>query len=747
MRIIAILFYLLLNALLLLSGTAMYARQAAWQQVIKNGKVGLADASGQVLIPARYEALGWSDGSFSVIDEVLAYRKGSSWGLVNTSGQEITSAVYKQLLPGVGGQIIASRPVSKASFPQFGVLSPKAKAIIGFRYRSINVLEGYYLLTDEEQDRLVVGLANTRGEIIINCGYKDIHTLAGGTYAVTDYRNKVSTFTTEGQKLLTFVLDSIRNTARDNWFYVYRRGKTGLINATGKVLAEPKYKSIEVSATGATQLEQYPVLTVRSPEVEAGSTFAYDSIRLLWQDRWVAYTGRQAWYISEEDSLLYPHAWEEIAPMGEHTLLVWQQGKQGVISRAGELVLPCRYDSIVTGGTWFWAGSQYKGNWRWQLYDDVGHLLSSRNYEGIGAITGRLFPVKREGHWGYVNTRGEEQIPCRYDAVKNFNNRRALVNYLGRWGVINKEGAWVMRPDFEHLEAGHGPYYLRHAGFRSYLIKPGEGTTLITDTRLTKVPQGYEEDDRHGRYGFRNKQGEVVIPMMYDSMAWETNTVIYVRMGDENAWFNVQGRRIFALRESYQRFIPLRDGNFLIRSRDRWGMVNQQGEFQIANRYDSLRPFADGYSAFMLIGHWGFIDQYERIVIQPNYDKAGDFHAGLAVVGNEGRFGLINKSGDVVLPLRYDSVEHLENGAYLLRENGKFGLADAAGVQRISPLYASLRVAGEYMIAAYNGDYGVINAQGLTAMPIHFEALEYLPGRKVFLSRKRREPVFKTFLD
>ena len=737
-----LLFYVL--TLLALPGMA---QEGDWQRVEKNGKVGLADANGKVVVPARYDALGWSDGSFSVLDGALAYRHGDSWGLVSTSGQEITHALYKQLQPGIAEQVIASKSVSKQSFPQFGVLSPKGKAIIGFRYRSINVTGNYYLLTDNEGGQLKVGLATTRGEITIPCQYKDIYALSGGTFAVTDYRNKVSTFTPQGQKLLTFELDSIRNTVREGWFLIYRRGKAGLINASGKLLVEPEYKKIEISPTGATTLVPFPVLELQEPGNSLHSTFVYDSVQPLWENRWVAYTGRQAWYITESDSLLYPRAWNHISTLSEHTLLVQQGTKMGVIGKGGEELLPCRFDSIVPGGAFFWAGSAFQGRWRWQLYDDVGHKLSKREYQEVGPMGERLFPVKREGLWGYLNTRGEEQIPCRYDAVRAFNNREALVKYLGRWGIINKDGDWIMRPDFEQLEAGHGTDYLRHAGFRSYLLRPESGTRVMTDSRLIKVPQGYMEDDRHGRYGFRDQGGEVVLPMIYDSLAWETDAVIYARKGDENGWFNLSGRRIFTLRESYQDFIPLEDGNFLIRSLGRWGMVNQQGEFQIANRYDSLRPFAEEMAGFMLIGHWGFIDKAERIAIQPNYDAAGDFRNGLAVVGNEGNFGLINLRGEVVLPLRYDAVSPQKNGTYLLYDEGKVGLADATGRQQVSPLYQSLEVAGPYLIAKYKGLYGVLKRDGLTALPIHFEALEYLPGREAFLSRKQQEPLFKTILD
>src|SRR3569623_186702 len=36
----------------------------------ENGKVGLKDAQGKIVIPAQYEAIGWGDGKFSIVEHV-----------------------------------------------------------------------------------------------------------------------------------------------------------------------------------------------------------------------------------------------------------------------------------------------------------------------------------------------------------------------------------------------------------------------------------------------------------------------------------------------------------------------------------------------------------------------------------------------------------------------------------------------------------------------------------------------------
>src|SRR5688500_5233849 len=48
-----------------------------------NGKVGLKNQKGEIIIPALYDGLGWSNGTFSMTENVTGYLIGGKWGLLN----------------------------------------------------------------------------------------------------------------------------------------------------------------------------------------------------------------------------------------------------------------------------------------------------------------------------------------------------------------------------------------------------------------------------------------------------------------------------------------------------------------------------------------------------------------------------------------------------------------------------------------------------------------------------------------
>ena len=88
----------------------------------ENGKVGLKGDDGRILIPAHYEAIGWSDGKLAIIDNVVGYRSDGLWGLISTSNKVLTPAEYLDLRPAEGSLLIGQKKSQGYQRPSFGVI-------------------------------------------------------------------------------------------------------------------------------------------------------------------------------------------------------------------------------------------------------------------------------------------------------------------------------------------------------------------------------------------------------------------------------------------------------------------------------------------------------------------------------------------------------------------------------------------------------------------------------------------------
>jgi len=104
----------------------------------ENGKVGLKSEGGQIVLPASFEALGWSDGSFSLIGQVTGYKLGSKWGLLNLRKEFITKAEYESILYAGGDRIVVFRQVS-ATQTRAGCIDLTGKITVPFKYDGIKI--------------------------------------------------------------------------------------------------------------------------------------------------------------------------------------------------------------------------------------------------------------------------------------------------------------------------------------------------------------------------------------------------------------------------------------------------------------------------------------------------------------------------------------------------------------------------------------------------------------------------------
>ncbi len=68
-----------------------------YERFEENGKVGIKDNDGKIILPASFDALGWSDGNFSVIGQITGYRQQNKWGLLTLKKEFITRAEFESL--------------------------------------------------------------------------------------------------------------------------------------------------------------------------------------------------------------------------------------------------------------------------------------------------------------------------------------------------------------------------------------------------------------------------------------------------------------------------------------------------------------------------------------------------------------------------------------------------------------------------------------------------------------------------
>lgn len=247
----------------------------------------------------------------------------------------------------------------------------------------------------------------------------------------------------------------------------------------------------------------------------------------------------------------------------------------------------------------------------------VADLLSYQRVDAMKISEG-LLPVQRNSRVGYIDMRGREVIPTRYDILSGSqgwarpaSNGRIIVKLNGNYGAITSDNRVVI-PFSAAIDS--------IADFKNSRAKVTKNNTLQ----------------------WLDKNGEVVNHSQDDN----DNQIIN---GD-----NPQSQS--AINSAMMLQPQQQDG--------KWGYVDEQGIIMITYSFDEARPFSEGLAGVRIENYWGFVNLGGELVIPFTFDdksvdedKADDsgtssfvFKNGKAWIGNlqNGYQMCINKEGSSV---------------------------------------------------------------------------------------------------
>jgi hypothetical protein len=678
---------------------------ADYEVFYENGKAGIRDESGNVLIPATYDALGWSDGSFSVLNNVTGYRRDTRWGLVNLKKEQITKPEYENLTSGGGDRVVASRWIN-AYTKKFGCLDLEGKITVPFQYDVLQILGLRAIACIKNGPRYEYGLIDLNNKTILKLAYRDIKSIGSLRFAVQNFDRKTALYTEEGTSMTGFVIDSI-SPFRKGYALVYEDLKVGLLDRFGEMVLPPSYRQLNISDDATVTGKSFPVWR----EIDSGNKL----VRELYADDFtpgtrynrISIAGKLGTVDANFKVIVNPR-YEYLGAFTNNQAIACRDGKFGVIRSDGSIVIPFEHDSLYLQNDLLRSLQIKNAQRQWSVYDTFGIKKTARTYEKITAGNGRFFHAQRNGHWGAVDRYGNEFIGCVYDGIKNSSFDHIAVTFKGLHGIIDYQEKWIVpaQPNPVWLVNDHF-YFEKNDSI--LFVKDFAGQIIyFTTNQLTVTERGYREVTPEGNIKLISWQGissyEAAPPLIDDT------------------------ERVFIESEGYRGV--LRDG--------RYGFIDQRGRLRIANRYEAIGRFSEGVAPVMIRGKWGFVSTEDQVVINPNYERVTEFQNGISIVNRNGRTGVLSRDGKVALPIRYDSIK-LSSGKLLIYSNGNIGLADVSGHVLIEPRFKELGIAADNIVVVSDGTlWGALSYDGMPVIPVKYSALRYDPKTGHFFAKEEK---------
>ena len=390
----------------------------------------------------------------------------------------------------------------------------------------------------------------------------------------------------------TLLLCSFTGLAQPKYFIFEEKGKLGLVDLQGKTVLAPTFNSIEEKQPYFFACSKTKGCSVYNGNLQLVLKGGYNSIEL----------GCEGQFIVKKD------------------------GKYGVVSEKGAVILPLKYSNINSNKN----GYTVKLNQKAGLFNSEGKEIIPISYHWV--YTGKIddnIPIVAElndNNAGYINTKNEWVIPPTYQYAFAFRQGVARVKKGRNYMYINLKGEPVIQ-DFDNYV------------IQNYVIEPSDNTYIV----------GVRKECKY---------------MVYD----------------------LNGN----LLDTYDGFINNWSGNaiFGVKKGGKWGYIDGYGKVIVPFEYEEVNNFSEGLASVRKDGKWGYINPKNEIVIPIEFTnkEVGSFKNGGAEYYTDRGAGLINLKGEIIAEPKYDSIEYVNGNIAIVSFDGYNYLYDFVKEKKLKRL-------------------------------------------------------------
>ena len=414
-----------------------------------------------------------SDTTLEMEKQVLSYEENGKFGLIDYEGKKLTGAIYESVAS------LKNKPgcIQVKKDGLYGVVDSKGKTIIEPKYNSVR---GDEFSTESE------GYLKT-GYIISE------KTNTGIIYGYIDY---------EGKMLIEPEYESISRCLEYEDEEVYlvfmQNGKKGVIKDS-KIIIKPRYQSVVY----------------------------YDVSNIFIVNK----NKKYGFYNNEGDEILKP-GYPEYSVAGNYISVKDDKGNMMLYDIHGNVVNTNTYKSIIeTNNPSYFIAQDEQGYYSIISKDfQIGNKYTSITY----AFDNFFVVTTEENLYGVIDVYAGLEIVPEYDVIIPLENVHALEARKGSTvDIYSEKIEKIITMENAVVEAVNKDYVSIYSNTElEYINKVGE---IVPNTEVYKDLKLYSYQADDGKWGFVDKQGNLVVDCKYDVVT-ELNEYGYAGIFQENKW-------------------------------------------------------------------------------------------------------------------------------------------------------------------------------------------------------------------
>jgi len=629
--------------------------------VRKDGKAGIIDKKGTVLIPFEYETLiNYSNsknyavatkkegsktlyGLVSLQNKIIipleyetvildsnlvVVKKNSKFGLMDLTGKTLLPAEYTELTSYAKDRVLRAEKDGK-----YGYIDPAGKWLFE-KIKSVYTLYGCWngLISCRVSGKY--GYLDLKGEEVITTKY-DYADPFYGEFAKVGKKSPASSSITlygyvdkKGNEVIPLKFESIGDIRNGlAWARDPETNRYGFVDKTGKWVLKPVYIDIAVS---------------------------FDHFG----GAWVKMTDNKYHYVSKAGKDLgmldsTGKTYRDFNP-GSYGVAENADYPFALIDKTGKVIKKMEdCDAIYWFGEGI-AGYKCKSNSKYGFIDHNGKNIASCDLDGFSGFSDGVARIEKKVDgkikYGHMDNAGKIFIPAVYDWALAFRNG---------WTVIKKENNYFF---------------------------------MDKDGNLKDPPRKYDDltEFRSG-YALGKIKGTGTSPHTFYYINTQLKEEITI-----NAW---------------QAYLFWDDVAIVSKDDKTYEMMNKKGEiYKSLTNVETLNFCTESMLAVREKGKWGYINDKGDIIVRATYDTCTAFKYGYGRVKKGTKWGIVDRSGTEIFEPKYENILPGENGLFIFYDKA-WGVMDRTGNVLIKPtLYSVVPFEKDRALARFGKTYTIIKS-------------------------------------
>lgn len=333
--------------------------------------------------------------------------------------------------------------------------------------------------------------------------------------------------------------------------------------------------------------------------------------------------------------LLIPFEYDQIEKITDAFpyVIAKQQGGFGVLNAQGKVIIPFEYQQL-------------------EFYN----ISSKDHFEEVLSANDFVFKVKKNGLFGFIDIQHKQVLAIQYDKLNYYEKGQPFPASMGgKWGIINLRGEVKVPFQYEEMEGIDNAYVVKQKGLKGIISK--EGKVLLAN-RYSTIDRYRNSDSKPLRYYIvtdNSKKGlwdakvkTLCIPPAYDNIADACDGNFIVMSNNKYGVINTQNHPLLPIEYDQLKFLSLKDSKqpLLAMLKGKYGLIDLSKKKLADFQYDDIQSLSGGFYKVCNNGQCKAIDAQGRVITKASYDHIGVFVDGEASVFKGNERSTINTQGD-----------------------------------------------------------------------------------------------------